>query len=891
MRARPACCHAGPEAMAVQRRRTDGFRGRAFRALLGLYPAAFRDEYGREMALVFSDRYRDAASAFERSRLWLEVIAGILSEAPKEHVRMTVHDFRYALRRLRASPGFALTSIATLALAIGASTALFSVLNAVLLRPLPFEAPDRLTMLWTEIPSRGLTAGRSAYGSVEEWRKQSQSFSDIAVLDPVSSILTRGAEREQISVSRVSPNFFPLLGVQPALGRTFTLQEADDRQRLAVISHRLWQARFGGSPAAIGASLELDGQASEIVGIMPASMQSGFGADVWEPHTLFPDWERRRTQQGAGQWFVLARLRPHATFGQAQAEMSAIAGRLDSQLPRAEQGRGISLTAFSQYLTGARPRLVLWMLTAAAFGLLLVAIANVAGLSLARSAGQVPEMAIRAALGASRARIARQLLAESVTVGAAAGVLGLLLAVAGIRVIRAYGPGNLARLQEVGLDVNVLGWALAVTLSSGILVGFAPAMMMWRRDLRAAGAEGGRGIAGGAATRLRRLLVVSECAVAIVLLVGAGLLVRSWWNVMRVDPGFQTERILSVALMAPGSGEVGQRATFYQLVLEQVTSIAGVESASVSSELFVGSVGERVLTVEGADRVEGERLPFRTDEVSAGFFNTLGTPLVRGRLFSAEDGPRTERVAIVNEAMASRIWPGRDPIGRRFTYGQAGSGAVWLTVVGVVGNMRRQGLETEPVPQIFEALVQNPPRRAILFVRTSLAEPLQLAAPLRAAVGRADSRAVVYGVGTVDARLGELVAERRLQTSLLTGFSVVALLLSTIGIYGLIQYSVATRSHEIGLRMALGARAEDIFRMVLREGLLLSVTGLVLGLVGALWLGQVGSSLLFGVTATDPMTFVAVSLLVMVVACAACYVPARRAMRVAPIVALQQRVM
>jgi predicted permease len=520
--------------------------------------------------------------------------------------------------------------------------------------------------------------------------------------------------------------------------------------------------------------------------------------------------------------------------------------------------------------------------------LLLVAIANVAGLSLARGAGRAPEMAIRAALGASRARIVRQLLAESVTVAAAAGALGLLLAVAGIRVIRAYGPGNLSRLQEVSLDLNVLGWALVVTVFSGILVGLAPVMTMWRRDLRAA--EGGRGIAGGVATRLRRLLVMAECAVAIMLLVGAGLLVRSWWNVMRVDPGFQTERILSVALMAPGSGEVGQRATFYQMVLEQVTPIAGVESASVSSELFVGSVGERVLTAEGGDQVGGERLPFRTDEVSAGFFNTLGTPLLRGRLFSAEDGARTERVAIVNEAMARRIWPGHDPIGRRFTYGPASPDSSWLTVVGVVGNMRRQGLETEPIPQVFEALVQNPPRRAILFVRASLSDPLQLSAALRAAVGRADSRAVVYGVGTVDARLGELVAERRLQTSLLAGFSVVALLLTTIGIYGLIQYSVATRTHEIGLRMALGARAGDIFRMVVREGLVLSLTGLVFGLVGAWWLGSAASSLLFGVTATDPVTFAAVSLLVMVVAFAACYVPARRAMRVAPIVALQQRV-
>jgi predicted permease len=522
---------------------------------------------------------------------------------------------------------------------------------------------------------------------------------------------------------------------------------------------------------------------------------------------------------------------------------------------------------------------------------LLVAAANVAGLSLARSIGRVPEMAIRAVLGAGRARIVQLLLAESLTIAALAGVLGLLLAFAGIRAIRAFGPANLARLQEVSLDPGGFGWALVLSLFTGLLVGIAPAMMMWRRDLRAAAVEGGRGIAGGAATRFRRLLVVAQCAVAIVLLVGAGLLVRSWWNVMHVDPGFQSERVLSMNVATPASMPNAQRVAFYAQLLEQVTSVPGVERAGLGSELFIGNVTEQIITAEGNDRTAPEPLQLRRDEIGGAFFDALGTPLLRGRLFSAADGPGATRAVIINEAMASRVWPGRDPVGRRFAIGPGGPDASLFTVIGVVGNMRRQGIETEPIPQVFESIAQNPSRLAILVVRTTLADPMQLAGPLRAAVRRVDDRALVYHVTTVDERLGAMVSQRRLQTSLLVGFSVVALLLATIGLYGLIQYSVATRSHEIGVRMALGARAGDIFAMVVREGLILSLAGLGFGLVGSLWLGRAASSLLFGVTATDPVTFVSVTFLLLAVAITACCLPARRAMRVAPNVALRQRPM
>jgi putative ABC transport system permease protein len=866
---------------------------RAFRALLTLYPGEFRDEYGREMTMVFEDRYRDASGPIDQARLWLDVLTGILIEAPREHFRSAISDLRYALRRLRASPGFAAASIMTLALAIGASTAMFSVLDAILLRALPYHHPDRLVMLWTGDPGQGARERRSAYGTIEQWRSQSRSFVDMAVFDPVSATLTTGGLSDQIAVARVSPNLFALLGVVPVRGRSFTDVEAGERRRVVVISHRFWQQRFGGAPQAVGASLELDGLPSQVVGVLPESFQlSGLDADVWEPHTLFPDWENRRTQMGAGSWFVVGRLQPGVTVEQARQEMSAMARRLDNPEPPA-QTVGVGVVPLSLYVTGSRSRLVLWTLSGAALCLLLVAAANVAGLSLARSVGRLPEMSIQAALGASRARIVRQLLAESVTLAVVSGGLGLLLAVVGVRAIRAFGPGELARLQEVAVDLRVLGWAAVVSLSTGVLVGLAPAAALWRRDLRTGDAGGRRGSAGAATTRLRRLLVGAECAAAVLLLAGAGLLLRSWWNVMQVEAGFRADRVLSISIAMPPTVPDSVRAAFYRDLVEQIAAVPGVDSAGIGSELFVGSVAPQAVTAEGGDRgsPQGLRVQLRRDEVDAGFFNALGTPLLRGRFFSSVDGPGAPRVGIVNEALASRLWPGRDPLGRRFAVGPIAEDTVWFTVVGVVGNMRRQGLETEPIPQVFESLAQNPPRRAILFVAASVADPRQLAGPIRSLVAGLDPRVVVYGVTTVAERLGGMMSQRRLQMWLLTGCAALALLLATVGIYGLIQYSVAARTHEIGIRRALGAQAGDIFRMVIGEGVILSLAGLGLGLAGAWWLGEAASSLLFGVSATDPVTFAAVSLLVMAVTFAGCCLPARRAMRVAPIVALQQRVM
>jgi putative ABC transport system permease protein len=569
--------------------------------------------------------------------------------------------------------------------------------------------------------------------------------------------------------------------------------------------------------------------------------------------------------------------------------MSAIARRLDEQSPAADRNRGISLVPLTVQVAGPRARLALWMLAGAVLCVLLIAATNVASLQLARSASREREIAIRAALGASHARIVRQLLAESLTLAVISGLLGLLVARAGIHLILAIKPGDLARLNEVGLDPRVLGWALAICLLTGILVGLAPAISAARRNLRPSVQEGGRSIAGGVATRaIRRALVVTEFALAIILLAGAGLLVRSLWSVENVDPGFRPERVLSVALATPAFMATAQRADFYNRVLEQTGSLPGVESAGITSELFIGGNPERVVTAEGDARNISERLRLRSDEVSEGFFKAVGTPLLRGRFFSAADGPDSPRVTIINDAMARRLWPGRDPVGKRFKLGGVDSGGPWFTVVGIVGDMRRQGLENAPVPQMFEPLAQNPSRRAILVVRTSMADPLKLAGSVQAAARRVEKHAPVYGVTTLENRLGAYLTQRRFQTSLLIGFSVIALLMAAIGIYGLIQYSVATRTQEIGIRMAVGAQGGDIFRMIIGEGLKLSLTGLALGLVGALWVGQAGRSLLFGVTTTDPLTFLTVSLLLTAVATAACYFPARRAMKVEPIVALRQ---
>jgi putative ABC transport system permease protein len=799
-------------------------------------------------------------------------------------------DLRYAARGLRRNLAFVSTAAATLALAIGANTAMFSVLNAVMLRPLPYRSPEQLVMLWTEDPTQNLREGRSALSDVEQWRDLSRSFADMATFDAISTTLTGAEGAEQIVAGSISPNLLSLLGVPPIRGRSPSTDEAEQAQRVVLISHRFWQAHLAGSNEAIGATIVLNGFPSRIVGILPAGFQiATLDPDVWQMHAASDDRRGSQSGRGGATWFAVGRLRSSVTFDQAQTEMSTIARRLNEQLPAAERNRGITVVPLSLYLVGPESRLALWMLGGAVFVVFLIAAANVTSLSLAHSIARARELAVRAALGASAGRIVRQLLTESVLLSVVSGLIGTLLAAAGIRLIRAFGPGTLPRLNEITLDLRVLGWALAISLLAGVLMGLTPAIATLRRDVRPSGDESGRSVSGGvAARRIRRALVVAEFALAIVLLVGAGLLVRSWRNVIGIDPGFRPERVLVMEISSPTTiGGAVQRADLYQRVLAQIQGVRGVEQAGIIGDLFIANSRDQIVTAERDDETVSERMRLRGDEVSTEFFKAIGTPLLRGRLFSVVDGPGAPPVAIVNEAMVRRTWAGSDPVGRRFKLGPRDSDAPWYTVVGVVSDMRRQGLEREPIPQVFVSLAQSPPRSVDLLIRTSSDDPLALAATLRAAVRRVEKNAPIYGVSPLEQQLGTYLTPRRFQTSLLTGFAIVALFMAAVGIYGLIQYSVAARTQEIGLRQAIGARPGDIFRMIIGEGLTLSLTGLALGLAAVWSLGRVGSSLLFGVTTSDPLTFTTVSLLLTIVAIAACYVPARRAMAVEPMVALR----
>ena len=801
-----------------------------------------------------------------------------------------MQDLRYAARSVRRNMAFATAATVTLSLAIAANTVMFSVLNAVLLRPLPYFAPERLAMLWTEDPTQNLREGRSALSNVAEWRRQSRSFEDLAVFDAVSTTLTGPDGAEQIAGASMTVNLLPLMGVQPVRGRVMTSDEVQEGERLVLISHRFWQARFGASDAAIGASVVLNGNSSRIVGVLPADFQiATLNADVWTAQRMFGS-TAGDTSESGGTWFVLGRLRPGVTIAQAQSEMRIIAAGLNDRAPVAERNRGISVVPLTDQVVRPQSRLALWMLGGAVFLVFLIAAANVASLTLARGVAQVREITVRVALGASAARIVRQLLTESVLLGVLSGVFGAVLAWAGIRAIRAFGPANLARLNEVTLDLRVLGYALVLSLVGGMLVGLAPAMATFVRDLNVFRDAGGRGVAGGrSARRIRRGLVVAEFALAIVLLAGASLLVRSWWNVTSVDPGFRPERVLVMELSTPpGLDDPIHRSALYQGVLEQIRAVPGVDSAGMIGDLFIANSGERLVTVERNGATISEQIRLRRDEVSPDFFKALGSSLRSGRAFSSADLPSAPAVAIVNEAMARHLWPGEDPIGARIKLGAQNSTAPFYTIVGVVADMRRQGPEQEPLPQMFDSLAQNPPRSVDMLIRTTLDDPLAMTPALRAAVRRVVKDAPIYGVATLEEQMARYLVQRRFETSLLTGFAAVALLLAAVGIYGLLQYAIVTRTHEIGLRIAIGAQSTDIFRMIVSEGLTLSAIGIAIGLIGAAWLSDAASSLLFGVEANDPLTFLTVSLLLTAIAVVASYFPARRATRIDPVESLRE---
>jgi predicted permease len=770
-------------------------------------------------------------------------------------------------------------------LGIGGTTAIFSTLNTALLQPLPFPSPDRLTMLWTQTQNHSGGLLRTAYPNVEQWERQSNSFEEIGVFDPASATLTAEAGAEKVSVIRASAGLARVLGVQPFRGRWFSDDEETRRLNVALVSYRFWHAHFAGADP-LASELMIDGVPTQIIGILPKNLEFPEG-DLWEPETIFPDWPARSAAEGSGPWFVVGRLRSSVSMNQAQSEMDTIARRLDEQLPPTQADEGVRVMPLRDYLIGPDTRLTLWCLAGALFCVLLIACSNAAGLSLARSTVRRKEFAVRATLGASSGRIMRQVLIESLALSAASGILALLVAEAGTRLLVAIEPAVLTQLHTATLDAATLGWSIVLCSGTGIFIGLAASVPIARRDSTLSGLRAGRGLTHGEHShRLRRAFLVTEFALTAILLVGTGLLLQTLHSIQNVYLGFQPGRVLSAQLSARDIAGAVQREDFYNRTLERIGSLPGVQSAAIIENFFTSSIsGEAVLT-EGGNGIVHRNVQFRLDAISPAFFETVGARLLKGQSFLSEDNA-VSHALIVNEKMARLAWPDADPIGQKISFGADASGAQWFTVIGTVEDMRRSGPQNESMPQVFEPLDQDPPGLATLLVRSSMDDPLPLLPSIKSIVTDISKYVPVYGASSLESQLGDFVAKRRVQTSLIAIFSALALLMAAIGLYSVVQYSVSLRTHEIGIRMAVGAEKHLIFRMVVGQGLRLALIGEVIGIAGALALTRFLSSLLYGVKATDPLVFVIVTLILTTAAILACYIPARRAMRVDPMVALR----
>ena len=803
-----------------------------------------------------------------------------------------IQDLRFGLRMLLKNPGFTLVAMLTLAVGIGANTAIFSVVNAVLLRPLPYQDPDQLAMLWTDDPKRNIREEGTSYPNFLDWRSQTQLFTDLAICSRGNPVILRGIdEPERVMGDYVSANLFPLLGVNPALGRAFSADDEQRRARVVILSHGLWQRRFGAATDAIGKTLEINGQASQVIGVMPAGFYFPTkDTQLWEPVTAAGYWERSYTERFADAWRVVGRLEPHATFGHAQAEMKAIGQRLAQTYPITDDdfaGFGVNVVPLLVQFTGKNLQLALLVLLGAVVFVLLIACANVANLLLARGAAREREFAVRAALGAGSGRLVRQLLTECAALALVSGLLGLGLAAVGIRALIAFAPQDIPRLEEITIDPGVLSFTAGVSLLTGFLFGLAPAWKVARSNPNEALKEGGRGSSGGLRLRQTRgLLVVVECALAVALLVGAGLLIRSFLRLQSVDPGFKPEGVLLARVSLPRSATRtgAQTVAFFQQAIERVAALPGVQAVGAIEDLMMRRNPDNIITVEGrppdgAGQGGGELIG---EFISHDFFQALAVPLLKGRFFTRQE-ILTSRVVIINETLARRFFPGEDPIGKRIKFGGPQSGGSWFEIVGVVGDLRRQRLEKQAVSEIYSPSAIS---SMDLLVRVGV-DPLELAGVVRREIRSVDPNATVYGLATGTQLLEKLSAGRRFQTGLLALFALVALILATVGIYGVMRYAVEQRTHEIGIRLALGARSADVLRLVIGQGMRLTLVGVATGLLASFALSRAMTQLLFGVSAADPATFVGVAFALVGAAMLACYLPARRATKVDPLTSLR----
>jgi predicted permease len=806
-------------------------------------------------------------------------------------------DLRYGARMLFKQPGFTLIAVFTLALGVGANTAIFSIVNGLLLNPLPYRNAERLAIIWTQSPGANVELDWPSPGQFSALKSENSVFEELALAHGSDVILTSTTEPERLGAVRATSAVFSLLGAQAMLGRVFLPEDDKGKPSGVILSHALWQRRFGGDPQVLGQTLTIDGNGYTVVGVMPPDFSLDHEvmptvgavarAELLLPLPMNAD---RMSNHGDENYNVLARLKPGVTIAQAQTELNLAVRRLEQQFPGIyppNRRFSFSIRPLLEQVVGD-VRMALYILLCAVGCVLLIACANVANLLLARAATREREMAIRTALGAGRWRVVRQLLTESVLLSALGGALGLLLAIWGLAMLRWLNPGNIPRLASIGIDGRVLAFTTAVAVLTGILFGLAPALRSSRANLSETLKEGGRSLVGGH-HRLRNLLVVAEIALSLVMLIGAGLLIRSFIRVQEVDPGFVPQNVLSmrVVLIGPAYRDESRRLSFYRQLWERIRRLPGVEAAGGVSVLPLGGVSWGSITIEGYDAASGQSM-IQADKraASVGYFETMKIPLIRGRFFTEQDTKESAQVVIVDENMARAYWPNADPLGKRLKHGGADSTAPWMTIVGVVGNVKQYALETDSRVALYLPDQQLGFGSLSVAVRTA-ADPLGLAAAVTREARSLDPNLPLYDVKMMEQRLSESLARRRFAMLMLSLFAVIALLLASVGIYGVMSYTVAQRTREIGIRAALGAQTRDVLRLIVRQGMSLAGIGVGLGLVTAIAATRLMASLLFAVSATDPLTFVVIALLLALVALAACWIPARRAAKVDPMIALR----
>jgi putative ABC transport system permease protein len=813
-----------------------------------------------------------------------------------------LQDIRYAIRVLFNKPGFTIVAVLTLALGIGANTAIFSIVNTVLLRPLPYKDSDRLVMIWESNPKLQLGTDYIAASAGEfiDWRDQNRSFESIAAMNGVTLNLTGTGEPERISGVRVSANLFHLMGVEPKLGRSFLPEEdSPGSGRVAIIGHGLWKRRFGSDPSLVGRSLTFDGESYTVVGIMPSGFQfpnsTGLPAfwglpsqvDLWIPLALTPE---QINSRGDHPYTVIGRLKPDVTLQQAQAEMSTIYRGPVQKNSGSNNDQDVVLLRLQEQVVGKMRPALLVLLIAVGF-VLLISCANVANLLLARSFARQKELAVRVALGATRARLILQLLTESLLLSLLGGVAGILLEYWAISALLNLSPGNIPRLDEVSTDARVLCFTLSLTIVTGLLFGLAPAFQASSLSITDSLKDGVKGSTGGIGrSRLGNLLVVSEVALSIVLLIGAGLLIRSFARLLDVEPGFNPENVVTMNLSLPETkypDKVRQTA-FFQQLLQRIESLPGVKAAAMVSNLpFSGADEFGAFVIEGRPPVSLSELPIADRrKISEDYFRAMEISLLKGRVFTDRDDQNAPKVVVVSESFVRKFFPNEDPIGKQIKQGDPRMNLPLITIVGVVGDVKHMALESESRPTIYMPYSQRPTPAMTLLIRTA-SDPKGLVAAVRNEIWAVDRDEPVTDVKTLEEYISDSTSLRRFNMVLLGIFAALALILSGVGIYGVISYSVTQRTHEIGIRMALGADAGDVLRLIVGQGMKLALIGIAIGLPTAFALTTVMSNLLYGVSAADPVAYTFTSLLLTGVAFAACYIPARRATKVDPMIALR----